>query len=425
MTRLNYARMFFFTALCVPYGVANAAEPKAKPEPLHIKIGAPQKSSEEITIIHGQYAKTDTQIDTKALLSAVPENLKVMNAAEKETQPHTDIAPAKISENAPTIKNETSKQPASTRPAPKRVIQAACSTDMIATSAVPTNQTKILADSMKSSLHATGHDPYLIDAMYRASEKTGVNFDLLALKAMMESDLGRITQSSSSSARGAFQFVDATWLLLIKRYGDRIGYAEYAHAINYDPELKDYFIESDSFSKSDILALRDNEDIATMIKSYQIQDEVRVIKRYKNGAEVNATDHYIVHMLGLAMAKTYYELLMAESPIILTNLKNQYFAQAIAVNKSFFYDANGNGLNAAQSYARFQKKVSAKMAQMQNMRSPQNDIQNASLSINSNCNHPNVTTVTAQAAKEKGYPKRADSMGLIDKMVHKYKISMQ
>jgi hypothetical protein len=90
-------------------------------------------------------------------------------------------------------------------------------------------------------------------------------------------------------------------------------------------------------------------------------DEQGSLKEYKEGVPPTITDHYIVHMLGLSLARTFYRLKNSNSPIIPASLKNGMFNQAIAHNPSFFYDENKKALNAAQIYVRFSNTTGAKI----------------------------------------------------------------
>ena len=220
---------------------------------------------------------------------------------------------------------------------------------------------KNLADSLKQYLTEKKQNSEIIDTLHRTSKKTGVDFDLLIVTAMIESDLGRMTISSSSSARGIYQFIEPTWLVLMKRYGERIGYKAYADMIEINKETRQPQITHGGVvMRQKILDLRYNTRIAALIKAHQIKDEERVLRSFKNGQDINITDHYIAHMLGLSLARTFYQLKQSESVIILSNLKNRKFHEAITLNKSFFYDSNGAGLSASDAYGQFEKKIAAK-----------------------------------------------------------------
>ena len=224
-----------------------------------------------------------------------------------------------------------------------------------------TGKAEKLADSLKLYFN-NKHQTEIIDTLYNSSKDTGVDFELLVITAMIESNFGKNYKSETSSARGVFQYIEPTWLALIKKYGDRIGYKSYANAIIIDKETKLYTIANNNILlRQEILDLRNNNYVSTMIKSYQIIDENKVIRSFKNGQTPDITDHYIAHMLGLTLAKTFYKLHNGESGVILANIKIDTFKEAVRLNKGFFYDKNGTPINANKSYYKFKRKITEKL----------------------------------------------------------------
>jgi hypothetical protein len=222
-----------------------------------------------------------------------------------------------------------------------------------------------LAQSLRAYMKAEKRAPATIDALLTAAQETGVSFELMAIKAMIESNLGTHTIAPQSSARGIFQYIDATWLSLIKRHGEKIGYASYTNALEYDPTAKHFTTSPNAnISRKDILDLRDDAHASAMIKAYQIIGEQSVLKEYKEGNAPTITDHYIIHMLGQPLSRTFYRLKNSNSPIIPASLKNGMFNQAIALNPYFFYDDNKNALNASQIYERFAKTTARKIDEL-------------------------------------------------------------
>jgi soluble lytic murein transglycosylase-like protein len=56
-------------------------------------------------------------------------------------------------------------------------------------------------------------------AIRRAADATGVNFSLLVETARRESALNPNARAGTSSATGLFQFIDSTWLDMVRRHG--------------------------------------------------------------------------------------------------------------------------------------------------------------------------------------------------------------
>src|SRR5438067_9733534 len=74
----------------------------------------------------------------------------------------------------------------------------------------------------------------VVAALQKAAAATGSDFHYLLGTAMRESSLKPNAQSSTSSAAGLFQFVDQTWLGLVKNHGAKYGLGELAGAISQD-----------------------------------------------------------------------------------------------------------------------------------------------------------------------------------------------
>lgn len=224
-----------------------------------------------------------------------------------------------------------------------------------------------LARSLREYLRAQNLDETLATAIYKASLKTGVDFELMVLKAKMESDLGRLNAAQYTSARGAFQYIEPTWLTLMRRYGGEIGYPHYANAITRSkypnvPAIKD----GNPFLKAEILSLRHDPDISALIKAYQVQEETDVIRSYKRGGKVTATDHYITHMLGLPLAKEFYAMKRRGSVIAVAGLNNPAMREAARMNRAFFYQGK-RALTAREAYAQFERRVTKEFATIQNI----------------------------------------------------------
>ncbi|PCI57085.1 MAG: hypothetical protein COB36_02105 [Alphaproteobacteria bacterium] len=345
------------------------AKDDARPAPLHIKINK-SKSPPSKKSFNIRFGKESEKTTTKRNEAKKPEN----DAPDNKVAPETITSTTHLT---PT-KNIT----------PKLIETRSCHES----TSKNTNRYKKLADSLKLHVTAQNRDPSLIDDIYEASTVTHIDFELLIITAMIESDLGRVTKSSTSSARGIFQYIEPTWLVLIKRYGSRIGQGDYTNSITINAESYLPEIASDSqFTIKDILTLRDNTKIASLIKAYQLKDEAKIVAKYKAGQRINATDHYIVHMLGLSQAHTFYALLKNESSNILANLESKGFKEAMRLNPTFFYNAQNKALSAADAYIQFHHKISQ---QYKRLHAISEKYGNGDMP-RSRCNLPKIQTVSS------------------------------
>ncbi len=103
-----------------------------------------------------------------------------------------------------------------------------------------------------------GRDPTPIAAIAIASYQTGVDFDLMIMKAIIESQLGLHDEPLlGGSARGLFQFKPTTWLTLFSWFGAEFHggiYADAARQIKFDENKNPY--TDDPALTEQILALR-------------------------------------------------------------------------------------------------------------------------------------------------------------------------
>lgn len=327
---------------------------------------------------------------TSAIADSAPKHITI--GATKHLGITITNGAAPIAKTLPAIKNPTPKD-IKTPPKPRKLVQIVPKTikTIQCHDVGGTHQNSDLKNALKLYITAKNRDPALIDNIYSAANTAKINVELLLIKAMIESDLGRITVSKTSTARGVFQYIEPTWLVLMKRYGAIIGYEQQANAITINaqtlnPEVK----EGSAFNREEILDLRYNAHISALIKSYQIRDESKSLAFYKNSDNINATDHYIAHMLGLPRARSFYEHLGTNSGIILATSKTDPFTQAAKFNPAFFYDHKGNALSANGAYQKFHDKVSARYDQLRDI---QSRFGNGIETKNSGCNLPQVRTV--------------------------------
>src|SRR3954467_7949712 len=72
---------------------------------------------------------------------------------------------------------------------------------------------------------------WLAQTVVRAAQVTGVDPAYLMALADKESSLLPDNKARTSSAEGLFQFVEGTWLEVLRRYGTKHGYVTEAEAI--------------------------------------------------------------------------------------------------------------------------------------------------------------------------------------------------
>ncbi len=182
----------------------------------------------------------------------------------------------------------------------------------------------------------------VVTALRNAAAATGSDFHYLLGTAMRESSLKPNAQSSSSSAAGLFQFIDQTWLGLVKEHGAQYGLGNYASAITKDADGRYHAPASE---KQEILALRkDPEVCAIMAGEYAKSTQGQM--RASLGRDVCGGELYAAHFLGPDAACRLIKLVGSDPS---ANAAAQ-FPNAAASNRSVFYHADGAPKSVREVY---------------------------------------------------------------------------
>ncbi|MCZ8181629.1 MAG: transglycosylase SLT domain-containing protein [Beijerinckiaceae bacterium] len=179
----------------------------------------------------------------------------------------------------------------------------------------------------------------------QASEATGIPFDYLVKTAKRESNLNPEAKAASSSATGLFQFIEQTWLGLVKREGPNLGLAEAASAIQRDGSGRYVVPEGDM--RQQILALRKDPTLSARLAGV-FTSENRSSLREALGRDPTGGELYIAHFMGAGGAKELIGLANG-SP---ERSAASAFPEAASANRSIFFDPKGRARTTREVYAR-------------------------------------------------------------------------
>ena len=173
------------------------------------------------------------------------------------------------------------------------------------------------SDPAQASISTTSPDPtvlafdemrvprWLTETVVRAAQVTGVDPAYLMALADKESSLLPDNKARTSSAEGLFQFVEGTWLDVLRRYGPKHGYAAEAAAIQM-VEGRPVVVDSDERGR--ILSLRRDPYLSALMAGEMINTHQQImtgtIERDLSFAEL-----YMAHLLGLQGARRFVALL--------------------------------------------------------------------------------------------------------------------
>lgn len=178
-----------------------------------------------------------------------------------------------------------------------------------------------------------------------AAEATGVSFDYLMRTAKRESNLNPEAKASSSSATGLFQFIEQTWLGLVKKEGARLGLQAEADAISQDRSGR--YTVSGAQDRQKILGLRKDPEVSSKLAGVFTQKNKNNL-RDNLGRDPNSAELYMAHFLGSQGASELIKL--AESNPAGSAAKS--FPDAAASNRSIFFDGKGRARTNREVYAR-------------------------------------------------------------------------
>ncbi len=130
-------------------------------------------------------------------------------------------------------------------------------------------------------------------AIETAARESGVDFGHLLRTAAAESGLDAKARNRGSTATGLFQFIDRTWLDLVRRHGAELGLAAQASQIRdtaHGPVIRD------SRARAAILNLRKDPAIAAAAAAIFTRENAGHLGR--EGASVSGGALYAAHLLG-------------------------------------------------------------------------------------------------------------------------------
>lgn len=125
-------------------------------------------------------------------------------------------------------------------------------------------------------------------AIRRAAEATGVDFSLLVETARRESALNPNARAGTSSATGLFQFIDNTWLDMVRRHGGAHGLGAEAAALNQG---------ADPATRASILALRSDPELSARMAGELARENAERLQA-RLGRAPSAGELYAAHVMG-------------------------------------------------------------------------------------------------------------------------------
>lgn len=189
------------------------------------------------------------------------------------------------------------------------------------------------------------------DAIGRAAQRTGVDFSYLFNQAKSESGLNPTARATTSSATGLFQFIDQSWLGVVKQHGAKHGMAWAADAIGRTAGGR--WTVNDPQMRQAVFSLREQAEPAALMAAEYASDNSAGLAQAL-GRTPTQTDLYFAHFLGLSGATRYLKAHQANPEASASAL----FPREAAVNRSLFYTKSGEPRSLDDLYALMGRKIS-------------------------------------------------------------------
>lgn len=183
-------------------------------------------------------------------------------------------------------------------------------------------------------------------AIARASQATGVDFSLLVETARRESALNPHARAGTSSATGLFQFIESTWLDMVRRHGAEHGLGAQANALRSGV---------DAGTRRDILALRNDPEISARMAGELARENAQALQT-QLGRAPSAGELYAAHVMGSGGALRLIEAAANGAPSAAA-----IFPREATANRGLFY-ADGAPRSAQALLARLDLDAGAGLA---------------------------------------------------------------
>ena len=188
-------------------------------------------------------------------------------------------------------------------------------------------------------------------AIGQAAQRTGVDFSYLLAQAKSESGLDPTAKAANSSASGLFQFLDQSWLGVVKRHGTEHGLGWAADAIAARPGGG---FTVDPSLRQAVMGLREQAGPAALMAAAYASDNAASLSQ-SLGRGVGATDLYVAHFLGVGGATRFLRAAGASPDASAASL----FPREAAANRSIFYAGDGGARSLGEVYQLMGRKLAA------------------------------------------------------------------
>jgi len=221
---------------------------------------------------------------------------------------------------------------------------------MIAAGPLSNGNDRVNAPRLTGDMIGGVNQTMVRDAIGRAAQRTGVDFSYLFNQAKSESGLNPNARAQTSSATGLFQFIDQSWLGVLKQHGAKHGMGWAANAIGQTASGR--WTVADPQMRQAVFALREQPEAAALMAGESANENASGLQQAL-GRQPNQTDLYFAHFLGLAGATRYLKAQQANPNATAAAL----FPREASVNRGLFYAKSGEPRSIGDLYALMSRKI--------------------------------------------------------------------
>lgn len=187
-------------------------------------------------------------------------------------------------------------------------------------------------------------------AIQLASQRTGIDFNYLLGQAQVESGLRSNARAGTSSATGLYQFIEQSWMGVVKEHGTEHGMGWAANSIQRTSSGR-YYV-ADPEARRAILNLRNDPTAASLMAAEHASDNKNALEG-SIGRTATGTDLYMAHFLGIGGARKFLGAMEANPDRSAASL----FPAAARANRNVFYNSDGVPRSLGDVYRRFTQKL--------------------------------------------------------------------
>jgi len=203
---------------------------------------------------------------------------------------------------------------------------------------------------------------HLVEVVMKAAHAVETDPVLLMAIADKESSFLSAVQARTSSATGLFQFIERTWLQVVREFGAKHGLAKEAEAITW---ADDQLVVTDAAERARILELRRDPHLSTLMAGEMLaRDRARIARRI--GRDLTQGETYLAHFLGPDDAERFLAKVVGEPNTSASKL----LPKPARANRPIFFARKGRrakSLSVAEVHRKFEAMMDMRLERYRNV----------------------------------------------------------